>query len=338
MRQIGKVALGLVISYAALGPPITVSAHHTTQISRIESNPSRSIGPGDRKPGFAPSLGLTLSFAYFGATKSGDSKHAKSNLGQVWVEMTSLQGEIGLPTRGTLRLRFPFGVLRTMPANDAATTHLGLGDLSFEFEQPIWRGRLFGSEVSTGGYAGLSLPTGVYGHDLSTTATEVNGGENGTINLTTYDARATLGAGATVLFGGAFLQLSPSSSWRIQASTSLRKPLERTPDGVRWGADFSQTVQVRSAVTERFGWFGGANFYLHQKDHFSFLDDQAKTVTAKAGSRKDAGALAGIWFRASSSIDCQAQARLPVWQHFDGVQLAENVRMSLGCRTYLGGR
>jgi hypothetical protein len=300
-------------------------AHHDAGVGRVGGTP---LG-FDRLAGGveAPRLELELGFdrVDLRRTLRGSSPYA-SPLGTATSHAWTLS--VGVTTRKgmSILVDVPFGHVRASPASGEPQSLLGPGDVGLHLAQRV------GARVDrVGGWArvGLLAPTGRVNEGPAFQAVDVTGGD-GTLKVTTFDTRASLGAGAFTGMAGAGVRV-PLGPHALTADALAGTPLHRTSDGISWGADLAGRV---GSIVAAGRWNMGiaADLRRHGKDDVPGLDEQTgEFTTARLGGRISTGLELSIAARVEQ-VACRARARAPIWQHVGSVQLGETLEVGLRCR------
>jgi len=323
--------LGALVAFASLVVAPGARAHHGGPVSRVGA-PSAPLGA--RLHGVTPAprvdLGIGYGATYFDRTYEGDSPYALGSLGSVLVHVVSLDGGVTLGSGTTLSATLPAGVVESDAPDGARRSESGLGDLSFRVSQDLaalWDpsdDRSVALELRVGAVA----PTGRYDRTAALTVLGLQAGPGGALSPTTYDARASLGAGAWSLSGGARVVGRVAPGLGLEAGVGVVAPVEDTPDDIRWGADL--TAHVGATLDLAGGALAvslGADARAHAADEIPFVDG----AVHEAGARTELGLQLGVFARPVDTLSCGLRAHVPVYQRVDGVQLVETVSVSLAC-------
>lgn len=325
------------VAAVGLALPLAAAAHHETGVTRVE-------GPMPGDPGVAAvdidaprvELDFGVDLARFGKVLRGGERLA-GTAGQVALTTAAPSAAVWIDDATRFSLDLPFGaVSRRGP--DGWETHLGAGDLSI--------GALRRHSVGAGdrpasiyGEARITLPTGAYARHASVTADDVTGGPNGELLLTTYDTRASLGAGATraAVRGGLAAPIGARLSALVGAGALT--PLHATPDGVRWGTDLVATAggQLTSARGLTVGRLE-VDARHHTPDGTTLAEAGETASGRRVGARTAIGASIAAMHRLGERTSCVALIRAPVWQRVQGVQLAETWSGTVRCTVAWGLR
>jgi hypothetical protein len=295
-------------------------AHHDAAIAPVASMP---VFEADEETGPSLSAGIAWDTAVFGRVLQGQEPFAGAT-GRV-TRHTATHRVAWTPIPGSrIEARVPVVVL------DA----VALGDVELEVGQAVRSETL---QLAVTG--GVAAPTGVYTRDPVMQAQTVSVDATA-IELVTTDVRASAGAGAWTGLAGVH-GIAALGGWQVLGFGSARVPLTDTVDAIRWGPLLAGSAGVLGSL-------GGGRLRAgvhadvrHQLAHrFDMLDAHTgKQVERRSGRQSVVGVrpvvAARIWSaapeRRSARLDCDVGVHIPVWQHVQGVQLAETASGRVGC-------
>lgn len=317
--------------------PLVAAAHHETGVTRVE-------GPLPGDPGVTTTtidaprleLGLGVDAARFGKVLRGQERLADTS-GQVALTTAAPTAAVWVDDATRLAVELPFGAVSRRAA-EGWEAHLGLGDLSVG---GLRRARLGEGDRPAKIFveARLILPTGQYARHASVTTDDVAGGADGALVLTTWDTRASLGAGATRAAARAGLAQPLGDRFTATAAFAAATPLHATPDGVRWGSDLVASAGARATGAEHRTFASiEADLRHHTPDGTTVPEAGEVGSGRRVGARSAFGASVGAMRRISDRTSCFAQVRAPLWQRVQGVQLAETWSGTVRCTTAWGLR
>ena len=310
--------------------PAKGHTHHTSQVTRIGAPPATtSSSIHERKEPPRLSLGLALSFSYFGRARFGSEPYVKNALGKAWVETNTLDLTVALPKRFLVGVFVPAGVIQVRSPNRGNRTTTGLGDITLALEKQF-QSPSSAPWLRVSFRSGLSLPTGEYRSESAFLFSEIAGGPNGEVGLRTYDSRAGLGADTFSLSGSVDVSARVHPNVVIRNTTAIRVPLGQTRDEIRWGSDISSAISLGGSLTETVALVGGAGFRMHLPDETRMVEGPGTHV--RTGGRQDVAIELGLSVSITRALSCAAQARYPVWRHVSGVQLVDSFGLETNCR------
>ncbi len=290
-------------------------AHHDIAVQQVGSTAVQS--PGGMLEIGRPRVEASLGFTWrtFGQLRRGFAPHSGVDPG-VGVLLWTPGLAVELASRTRLELVQPFGIM--VPDSRG----FGLGDLRLAAAQELGPLRI--------GVIGLA-PTGRYSRDAVVSVLDATGTADGTIELTAYDARASLGAGTWRAGAEVAVHLT-SDSVRGALAASLVQPLGASPDGIRWGRDVTATglLELRE-LADLLSLGAGLDLRLHTADRVLPVEAGDDTSPLEVGRRVDAGVLGSLGLKLAPAAACGARARVPVVRWMQGVQLAETVVTSVQC-------
>lgn len=302
--------------------PVGALAHHDTATRQVGSTLGEAPAGAWGLPVAAPrlELGLSADWLAFGRLRRGGSAYAGPGEGAASVQL--LRPSVALRTGGDTRAQLSLPVGRVSHGQGAVT---GPGDLYGAVAQELGPLTLQG---------GLSVPTGRYVQESVLSITEPGLDRDGTLSLTTYDTRASLGAGAWRAQLDAGLSGGPPGV-TAQLRGSLTQPLTSTPDGIRWGTDAGLQAGAQGSLLAGRAMAGLLlDGRLHTADRPPTDDGSARIVAL--GRRRSIGGTAALGARLSEGLACSASARLPLAQWVEGVQLVETSSVSVRCLAGIG--
>ncbi len=239
----------------------------------------------------------------------------------VAMHRAALSGRVFLPGQRSVGLSAPIGVV----AGDDGSV-IGAGDLS------LWFGQGVGDRVRLQVEGGITAPTGRYDADAALSAVDMQGQDDGSFLIATYDTRASLGAGSWSAQGRSVLQVAVGPA-ALRGHGTVSQPLNTTPDGYRWGRD---GVLGGAAISPALGPLTaelGAERRWHQTDRFAFVDEETgEPMEVPVGRRSATALTAGLGFVFSDRVRCRIDGHKVVAQEAHGIQLLTSGGMGAGCR------
>lgn len=298
-------------------------AHHDTAVQQVGAvGVDGTVGP--TLDVAAPRLEAQATFSW---QTFGRMQHAGTRYGDadptVTVEQYTLSAALRLPSKTHLGIALPVGRIR-----QATPGPVGIGDASLAVSQGIGAFRI----------GALALaPTGRTTLDpVSSVIDVVPDGD--TLIARTFDARASLGAGAW--------RTGLSAAWRGETGwltttlrTALMTPVAPTADGIFWGTDATARAGLTvRALAGRLSVGTAVQGQLHTADR---IDGEIDATTGeptrlRTGRRRSLGVLGSVGGRLAKGLSCGAQAHVPVAQWVQGVQLAESFTVSAQCTVGYG--
>ncbi|MCB9507226.1 MAG: hypothetical protein H6697_06085 [Myxococcales bacterium] len=312
--------------------PAPASAHHTIATSRVEvPTPWSGATPHLTSGRAALSLDLGYGVARRARLLRGTQPYRGLEIGAVTAHTVTFDAGLSLPeARAALSLRLPFGIARVAPTEAPARRSVGVGDVEVAAARELLPRRTASSLVAT---AALVTPTGAYERGGDLELVDVAPGTDGQLIVSTYQTRASIGAGvwalrAGVAFSGGRAQarLSP----RLHASLGV--PLSQTPDDIRWGLDADVGAAARLRVAAPFAVELGSTAARHVKDRVPVpATDTQSAADARVGGRTELRLDAAAFVDPEGPLGCYVATSLPVYQRLGGVQLASAPTVLVGC-------
>lgn len=333
----GRALIGFVAGALVLGAPPAARAHHGTSTTRVGGlgGFQRIATRRDALPPPRADGALVHDFSFFDRVLEGAEGYDQADLGAVVVTTLSPTFRLLLDTGTSVGLRVPIGISVASPAEGDAQTLAGLGDLQLSAAQELtalWdRERDLPLAVSV--RVGMVAPTGRYEPDVGFSVTDVSGSSEGTIDLITYNTRATLGAGVWSLVGALELDWDVVDRLSLTATGQLVQPFTRTSDDIFWGLDAEVALYTSFAVLPgRFRVGLGADYRYHGLDEIPVEDEVTGALVRDAvGGRDEVGLGLGVEARFTNRLGCSVRGHVPVWQRVGGVQLVETFSVTTGC-------
>ena len=329
------------IVIASAGAP--ANAHHggsaTSRLGFRDSMGSHlMLGSGIRPPRIDMSLAYDMSL--FGRVLEAGSSYDRASFGRVLVHTLITTAAMRLASGTGITAQLPVGIVAVDAAGGESTTEPGLGDLQLLVSQDIltsWR-KTRDLPVSVVVRSGLIFPTGRYAPDDTLSVTDVRDGTNGGVDITVFNSRASLGAGALSFAAAVAAGWLVHRRFWLQGMVTAQHPLTSTSDDIRWGTDVVASVQGRFDMwVNRLGFTIGADFSWHDHDRLPVVDEETGGVSSvDAGGRREMAVTGGVRVHLHRQVACFLNARVPVWQHVGGVQLVETVSGSVGCALSIG--
>lgn len=285
-------------------------AHHGTAVGTVA--PTAAGAEGAEGP---LSLGLSTWAGHFGRLKRGGGRLDGPAIDVALATFSVRVQSKNLFAEG----RVPVGTVHTDEWRG------GLGDVEL-------LGGLRMAAVRT--YVGMRLPTGRYATDAAVSFTDV-ALDGTTLLATTYDTRAGLGAGTWTARAGVVGEQGQSRV--VVGALDLEVPLDRAPDGVRWGSTATASTGV-GWRSERARVTGAVEFVVHADDQ-RWADDDGGVLASQHFGRRVGGFLRvdGGW-RVEERIWILPRLRVPLHQWVQGVQLVEVVSGGVSVSATVGRR
>lgn len=291
-------------------------AHHDTAVARVGDGPALTASLADEVDPDRPELvvGLSVGGSRFSGARRGGAKHAL-DAGSVTVGLAELAVGARLPGGTSLGLALPVGVVdvRTPIDRHAAP---GVGDLRVELAQTA-RSERSALRLRIGALA----PTGGTDDRAAVSLLDLGAG----YRVVSYDTRASLGAGSWSALAGidAWRRVGPAS---VGLEADVRAPFTDTPDAIRWGADLAARLGGDLPIARRLAAGARVGLRRHTSDALAVLsEDTGEPVEIRSGGRSALTAHGRIGWRPRDDLQLSASVGAPVWQHVQGVQLAEAV-------------
>jgi len=163
----------------------------------------------------------------------------------------------------------------------------------------------------------VTAPTGEAGMHGAVEVLDVD--TSGDLQIRTKDIRIQQGLGAWGLGTGAGASFR-FCDWALRTQATVRTPLARTSEGIRWGWDVDAGVgAVRSVGRVDLGLFADA--WTHTPDRF-YTDE---LLTLSANRRHGVGFRPTVSAALSERLRLGAQAQVPAWQWVAGTQLTQGI-------------
>ncbi len=307
-----SVLLGLAGAPSAL-------AHHDTAVQQVGAagDAVDAMGLTEGTGSRVEVRGL-LTWQSFGQLRQGTNRYGDAEP-TVTVERYTVSAGARFASGTRLDLALPTGRIRGVEPGP-----FGLGDVTASVAQDIGPLRI--------GVLGVA-PTGRYTVDAVASVVDVAPDADGGIGIVTYDARASLGGGTYRTGAVASVRAQGARGFGVLRSTAVT-PIGTTPDGIRWGTDLVLDGRVGARVlAQRLSVGVGLQGLLHTADRIDGEPDaETGEPTRLRTSRRRTVALVGtIGARLTSGFTCGTQARLPLVQWVQGVQLAESFTVSAQC-------
>jgi hypothetical protein len=311
--------LGLAGLLLASTPAV---AHHgtgTTQVSAPSLPPPTAEADGDET-----TARVGLRYDLVRLDRRIQDERIDPAEAPVSMHRATLSGGVSLPGGRSLGVGLPVGLVQR---TDGAS--VGPGDLA------LWLGQGVGGAVRLQVEAGLTAPTGRYEQEAVHSAVDMQGLDDGQFLIATYDTRTSLGAGSWSAQARTALAvpLGPASA-RVHGT--LSQPLDRTPDGYRWGRDVVAGGVVASPFLGPLGIELGADRRWHQTDRFAFVDEETgEPLEQPVGRRASTAVTAALALRLSERTRCRVDGHRVVAQQADGIQLTSSGGVGGGCQLLL---
>lgn len=321
-----------------LGLATSAAAHHDAAVGRVGGT---GLGTRDATALPVPLPRLEFGLAYdtrgFTRTLRGAETYAGSELAAVDVHLITTSVGVQLKSWTSLGIEVPVGLVRSRAGGSDPVSAFGLGDVRIWAAKRLTYHQRDDHRLAAWGQLGLQAPTGRYADESAVSLVDLVPAEDGTITITPYDTRASLGSGVwtpSASFDGRLTR----GRWSAVAGVGAMVPLHRTPDDIQWGADL--TAGAGSQVSLRKGTLvlgAAAELQHHTRDTLDHRPPDSDTVATIRVGRRTAARLGGqIGVRLSDRTTCGAQVRLPVWQHVQGMQLVETWSTTARCRVGVG--
>ena len=335
--------LGLTLLAAALGVGLCATsalAHHTSSVAKVggaQGSGQRGGAMADALPAPRLDIGLVHDIVYFDRVLQGTEVYTKGELGSVLLNLVTLAAQLELGSGTRLGVLMPAGMITTSPAGSATSSAVGMGDLQVFVGQDLgsfWRARPVELALRVGG----ALPTGDYERGTGLSLTDLSGSEDGSLDLITYNIRASLGAGVSSLVGLAELTWRAHTRVRLQASAGVLYPVSSTEEDIRWGEDVHTSMAISLEVLRgALAVGGGAHYRWHARDEAPVVDEESGLATSeRVGGRHEAIGSIAAHVRFHPRIICSLRAHVPFWQRVGGIQLVETLSATTSCTFGIG--
>lgn len=308
-------------------------AHHDVAVGRVGGGAGGGAGAS---PWTAPLPRLDLALSWdarrFARTLRGSETFAGSELAAVDVHLVQLAATVQLKRHTLLGVQASAGRVRSEAGGSEPKSTMGPGDTQ------VWAGQRVlhreGEEGARSAWvrASLGLPTGRYARDAAVSLVDVTPGEDGSLQVSPYDMRASLGSGAV---SAALASEARVSRGRLAGvgGLAVATPLTRTPDDIRWGTDVEASVGGQGRVGARVVLGAHADARHHFDDRMEQLVEETGEVEdVRVGARTAVGGSLQVGVRLRQGATCGVRGRLPLWQRVDGVQLVESWALSVRCQ------
>ena len=341
--RVCQALFGVVLALVVLLGNGLASAHHSSSTSRVGgASDFRRVGVANST--IAPPR-LDAAMAYdlllFDRVLQGSDTYDKAQFGSVLINFISVSLGLELASSTSGALRIPFGIVVLNPVDGAAETSVGLGDVHVTVGQELFSlfDRAGTLPMSLRVRVGLVVPTGRYEPDASLSLTDVSGSADGSIDLVTYNARASMGAGVWSFLAAAELDWRVHDSVSLQLSAAVLQPASATSDNIRWGTDAElgglATIElIRDALMVR----GHMDYRFHSRDDVQQVVDEMPGMVRRerVGGRDEIGLGLGVEARPGRGFTCSVRGRIPAWQQVGGIQLVETVSTTVSCAFAMG--
>jgi hypothetical protein len=277
-------------------------------------------------------VSLSADFIFFGRVLAGSENFLQRELGEVAV--TTLSPMLSWTARSStsLGLRLPLGAAVTSPPDRAPSTQFGLGDLKLFVQQDwsrLWRPKGPSWLIVRSRFS-VSAPSGMYGAASTLSVTRVAGERDGSIQVSTFDTRASLGAGVWAFLFWTELEAHLSQRLQLSVQGLFAQPSGRTPDEIAWGRDYEAVATGSFDVfPERLTVEAGFDLRHHEADEVP--DSDGGPARFSVGGRDEVGLGLGASVRGSERFGCALGAHIPLFQSVGGVQLVESFSGHFGC-------
>jgi len=312
----------LCVALVGVAVAAPAGAHHDTAVQQVGASTGRDV---DRLlDDVGPRIEARVGFSWpsYGRLQQGSQRFDDAEP-TVTVERYTLGIGARLASRTHLDLALPTG--RVHGATDGP---FGLGDLLVSASQGLGPARLG---------ALLTAPTGRYTADSVSSVVEISPSETGDLDMITYDARASLGAGAwrSGLTAGV---RGGGERFAADLSTTYIHTVGQTPDDIHWGSDATAQATVTTrALAERLTVGAGLLGQLHTADRVAGEPrDGDEPFELRTSRRRSLGLVGTIGARIASGVACGARAQVPMTQWVQGIQLAESFTVSGQCTVARG--
>jgi hypothetical protein len=300
-------------------------AHHGTPTSRAgggELTPSATWSDQASQSSFDTQVSLEH------ATWRSEGGQGVS-LGALTTQRLTLSQRMRLTNTQTLTLTLPLGRFTREPTGGSPVTTTGLGDLSALYQLNT---RTFFKATSplTGSFImGFTSPTGDYAPEQRLSDTALRPQQDGRLDVLTFNAQTSLGAGVWSATLGAQVQ------WRLTPSLALTQalygalPLNNTPDGLRWGADLSSRLGARWWWSPRASVSVSALWARHLADE---VPDSLTGARSSVGGRQELSATLSASLALTSRFECSAGGGYLAWVKVNTPQLVRRSYAQSACR------
>lgn len=316
---------------------LTAQAHHDVAVSQVPTATLPEVRTADAAaPSRRLQLGVSHDLVLLGRLQRGAATYDADARRSLSVHTLTPSLGVRWPTRTSLQVALPVGLVHGR-LDEQARTSGGVGDLRLELGQGFTSRPDAVRAWTVTARATVSAPTGRYEPDPAMQLTDVAAGQDGALLITTYDLRASLGAGAWGL-GAGLRAGGPIGPVELTASGDLLQPVGQTPDRVRWGSTLDARLELSGALAnDRLALGAGVEGRWHLADRWQVADEDSDSTTVALSGRRSAAALsASLSGRVSEGVRCGLRVRVPVWQQVQGIQLVETVASSVGCQFAVG--
>lgn len=314
-------------------------AHHSNHTSPLRRPMELSAWDDMSKDGERDRIALALSYqsSFFGKWHQGAKRYDQSNLGGVVQQMLTMGLTMSSSTGSAVGAQLPVGLMSLLlPACDTGSNcdvhhAMGLGDLQLFGEQNLLQMMRWSKTSQFFLRVGLRVPTGRYEPNLQLSLTDISASVDtlGTINSTTFNTQANLGAGSWAGVVALRFIAQLMSLVNIVLDTSLTTPLNRTQEGYRWGLDSLTSAQIGvDILPNHITVIVGGDYLWHQRD---LVPDISTAADLLVGGRRELGILFGVQVGRRSKLPCALSMHLPVYQQVGGIQLVETLSGQIGC-------
>lgn len=327
------LVLGLLV-----GLPTVAAAHHETGVTRVDGLFSGGLASLDlRVPAPRLELGIAFDEVRFGKVLRGRDRLTGVAVDGVIVRSVTPSAGVWVDEQTRFQVQVPTGAISRRTEGRWETSP-SVGDLELSALRRVEIRPESDRPLSLFIEGAVSLPTGSYAEHALVSVDDVGAGDDGSLVLTTFDTRASMGAGAPI----ASLRITarqPIGKVELIGGLSGGVPLWRTPDGIRWGPDMDLRTGAMAPLRE------GSTFVraevdgrLHAPDGFAVPEPGEEATGRRVGGRASIGLSGGVVQQIGQRAACALQARLPAWQKVQGVQLVETVAFSARCGVSWGLR
>jgi len=312
----------VAVLVAGCGLPAVAFAHHGTGTTQVSAPSLPPPLVEDASEGVAAQVGLRYDLARIDRRIQDDQIDPADE--PVSLHRATLTGGLAWPGQRSVALSMPLGAVQRVDGTQA-----GPGDLS------LWVGQGLGQTVRFRVEGGLTAPTGRYDRDAALSGVDMQGLDDGQFLIATYDTRTSLGAGSWSAQARSVLQV-PVGPVGLRGYGTVSQPLNRTPDGYRWGRDGTVGATVTSPALGPLTAELGADRRWHQTDRFAFVDtDTGEPIERPVGRRVGTGLSAAVGLQVSARARCRIDGYRLVGQEADGIQLIGSGGLGAGCQLSL---
>ncbi len=336
-----KLALTFLVAAASIGLcQAPALAHHTSSVAKVgaaQGSAGGGDGIADSVPAPRLDIGLVYNILYFDRVLQGSAAYTKAELGSVLLNLATLSAGLELSSGTRIGVLIPAGMVTASPAESSPSSTVGMGDIQAFIGQDLGS---FGRDrsVELSARFGAALPTGDYERDTGLSLTDLSGSEDGSLDLTTYNVRASLGSGASSLIGLVDLTWRAHARLRLRASTGVLYPISSTEDDIRWGRDTHASMAASlELLPNTLVVSGGAHYLWHARDKAPVVDEETGlAMNERIGGRHEAIASIAAHVQFNPRISCTLRLQRPLWQRVGGIQLVETLSATTSCTLGVG--